>query len=91
MMWRIWSIVITILFAVSLPKQSAAQRKILKGIVKDRQSDEPIPFASVVFKISRQGTLTDSSGIFAFDYNGNAADTLFVTSVGYKPAALVIP
>ena len=91
MMWRIWSFVITILFVVSLPKQSTAQRKMLKGIVKDRQSDEAIPFASVVFKVSRQGTLTDSSGIFSFDYNGNAADTLFVTSVGYKPAALVIP
>lgn len=92
-MWRIWSIVISIslLFAGLLPKQSFAQRKILKGIVKDRQSDEAIPFASVVFKISGQGTLTDSSGNFAFDYNGTAPDTLFVTSVGYKPAALIIP
>ena len=92
-MWRVWSIIISIslFFAVLLPKQSCAQRKILKGIVKDRQSDEAIPFASVVFKISRQGTLTDSSGSFSFNYTGNAADTLFVTSVGYKPAALVIP
>jgi hypothetical protein len=63
----------------------------LKGVVKDRQRDEAIPFALVVFKVTGQGTLTDASGNFDFNYNGSTADTLFVTSVGYKPAALVIP
>ena len=79
------------LFVAMRPEESSAQRKILKGIVKDRQSDEAIPYASVVFKLSRQGTLTDSSGIFSFEYNGSGLDTLLVTSVGYTSLAMVVP
>jgi hypothetical protein len=41
----------------------------LKGFVKDRQRDEAIPFALVVFKVTGQGTLTDASGNFDFNYN----------------------
>ncbi len=91
-MWmRIFIIAIIYLVWSSLsPSISFSQSKILKGVVKDRQSDEAIPFASVVFKVSSQGTLTDSSGNFSFVYTGSATDTLFVTSVGYKPIALVI-
>jgi hypothetical protein len=41
---------------------SMAQGKRLSGVVKDKQSDEPIPFASVEFKLSKKGVLTDSAG-----------------------------
>jgi len=45
------------------------QVKILKGVVLDKQSDEPITFASVVFKVSGGGILTDSIGRFSFPLN----------------------
>jgi hypothetical protein len=39
-----------------------AQQKIISGLVKDSHSEETIPFASVSFKNSTVGKLTDSSG-----------------------------
>ncbi|MBY0481121.1 MAG: DUF5686 and carboxypeptidase regulatory-like domain-containing protein [Chitinophagaceae bacterium] len=67
-----------------------AQTKRLAGVIKDKQSDEPIPFASVVFKLSKKGALTDSAGRFSLDYEAVFAnDSLLVQSVGYK--ALVLP
>lgn len=61
-----------------------AQQKVLKGVVLDKQSDEPIPFASVIFKKSGRGMLTDSLGQFMFILNSWADnDTLEINSVGY--------
>ncbi len=67
-----------------------AQGKRLSGVVKDKQSDEPIPFASVEFKLSKKGVLTDSAGKFSVDQQGVlSTDSVTVMSVGYKK--LVIP
>lgn len=67
-----------------------AQEKILRGEVLDKQSDEPIPFASAVFRVSGRGRLTDSLGRFELPVGSWATgDTLEITSVGYKP--LLIP
>lgn len=67
-----------------------AQTKRLSGVVKDKQSDEPIPFASVVFKLSHKGVLTDSAGRFSIDYDGRLMnDSITVQSVGYK--SLILP
>src|ERR1700704_3659431 len=87
----------------SIPKQTAtliifsliaisvcSQTKILSGIVRDSHSDEHIPFASVSFKNTKAGKLTDSSGSFTFYYTKWPSDTLFITSVGYQPFTYVI-
>lgn len=61
------------------------QVKVLKGVVLDKQSDEPIPFASVVFKVSGRGILTDSVGRFNFQLNSwPVGDTLQILNVGYN-------
>lgn len=61
------------------------QVKVLKGIVLDKQSDEPIPFASVVFKVSGRGMLTDSVGRFNFQLGSwPVGDTLQILNVGYN-------
>ena len=73
-------------FAVTLD----AQKKIISGLIRDFHSDEPIPFASVVFKGSTTGALTDSAGRFAFFLNRWPSDTLEVTCVGYQPFRLYI-
>lgn len=68
-----------------------AQPKRLTGIIKDKQSDEPIPFASVVFKLSKRGVLTDSAGRFSLDYDAVLVnDSVTVQSVGYKQLVLPI-
>ena len=71
-----------------------SQEKKITGFVRDRQSDEPIPFASVVLKVNGRGTLTDTAGSFSFDAGKlSKADTLRISSVGYKiiniPVALL--
>ena len=73
---------------------SYAQVRKITGFVKDRQSDEPIPFASVVLKVFGRGALTDSTGKYTLELNKwNPNDTLRILSVGYKivsiPASLV--
>jgi len=68
---------------------SQAQVKILKGVMLDKQSDEPIPYASVVFKKSNTGVLSDSIGRFTFNLKARPVDdTLEITSVGYTPALI---
>src|SRR6476660_8984287 len=76
--------IILLLFFAGI-NSTYAQARILKGVVLDKQSDEPIPFASVVFKISGRGVLTDSVGRFEFQLNTlPLGDTLQVLNVGYK-------
>ncbi len=68
----------------------SGQGKVLRGLVQDASSEERIPFASVQFKNTTIGKLTDSSGSFSF-YLGNwPSDTLEITCVGYQPFLLVI-
>lgn len=79
-------LLIILLCSIILP----AQNKKLSGVIKDKQSDEPIPFASVVFKLSKKGVLTDSAGRFSVDFEGvKNSDSITVQSVGYK--TLILP
>ncbi len=67
------------------------QLKKVSGIVRDKQSDEPIPFASAVFKLSGQGMLTDSLGRFSLAQGSwHAGDTLQIISIGYKTTLIPI-
>ncbi len=62
-----------------------AQTKIIRGIIQDSHSEERVPFASVSFKNTTVGKLTDSSGAFTFYLNEWPSDTLEITCVGYQP------
>jgi len=67
-----------------------AQKKIISGQIRDFHSDEPIPFASVYFKGTTTGMLSDSAGSFLFTLNHWPSDTLLITCVGYQPYKLYI-
>ncbi len=69
---------------------SSAQKKILSGIIKDAHSEENIPFASVSFKNTTVGKLSDSAGFFSFYLQQWPGDTLEITCVGYQPFRLLI-
>ena len=60
-----------------------AQTKILSGFIKDDHADEAIPFASIGFKGSTIGRLSDSSGKFMFRFSQWPSDTLLVTYAGF--------
>ena len=74
-----------LLFSLGIAQFVSAQQKSISGVVKDIHSEEPIPFASVQFKNSGIGKLTDSAGTFTFYLNEWPSDTLEITCVGYQP------
>lgn len=63
---------------------SAAQNKILIGQIREANSGEAIPFASVRFAGSGIGKLADSAGYFRFAFDAWPTDTLEITSVGFQ-------
>jgi hypothetical protein len=69
---------------------TTAQQKIISGIVTDSHSEERIPFASVSFRHTTVGKLTDSSGSFIFYLANWPSDSLEITCVGYQPFKLRI-
>jgi len=84
-------LLILLLISIIALNNIAAQTKIIKGLVKDGHSDEFLPFASVQFKNTTVGKTTDSSGAFIFYLNKWPSDTLFITSISYKPFLFIIP
>src|SRR5574338_76073 len=69
---------------------ACGQTKIISGVVKDSHSEEPVPFASVLFKNTKVGKLTDSAGGFSFYLDKLPSDTLLITCVGYQPFLYII-
>src|SRR6187455_827138 len=78
---------IIFLFISFAPK---AQQKMISGVIKDSHSEEIIPFASISFKNSTVGKLSDSSGSFTFYLSKWPSDTLDITCVGYQPYRYII-
>ncbi len=66
------------------------QIRSIRGTVQDSHSEERVPFASVSFKNSTVGKLTDSSGYFTFYLDQWPSDTLEITCVGYQPFRYII-
>lgn len=67
-----------------------AQQKILKGNLRDSHSEEVIPFASVYFKGTSIGKVSDSAGLFSFIFSQWPGDTLMITCVGYQPYYYIV-
>jgi len=77
--------ILFVIFAFVFALDASSQIKKINGVVRDKQSDEPIPFCSVVFKISGKGVLTDTAGRFSFESDKwSDNDTLRISSVGYN-------
>lgn len=78
------------LLLTTLLQTAHGQNKVLKGIIRDVHSDERIPFASISFKKSSIGRLSDSAGYFVLRFEEWPADTLVITYVGYQDYLLPI-
>jgi hypothetical protein len=62
-----------------------AQTKI-GGKVMD-EFNEPIAFANVIFKNSKEGIITDENGKFYFESKENY-DTVVISFIGYEPVEI---
>jgi hypothetical protein len=86
-------VLLWLLFIVicSVPMWVQGQTKAIRGEILDKQSDEPIPFATVKFLLHGGGELTDSLGRFSISLgNISLKDTLRITSVGYTPMQIPV-
>lgn len=80
------SLIIIILSTINV----FSQKKIFEGVVRDKHSEETLPFASVSFLGTTIGKLTDSAGYFIFSLSNWPSDTLEITTVGYQPYQFVL-
>lgn len=55
------------------------------GVVKDKNTGEGIPFATVFFLGSDVGTSADIDGKFSLSFDKQPGDSLRVTAIGYTP------
>lgn len=78
------------IFSFFITGITLGQGRILAGTVKDAHSEEPVPFASVQFKNTTTGKLTDPSGNFVFHLDELPSDTLLITCVGYQPFLYIL-
>jgi hypothetical protein len=90
---------ITVLFVLFLfqPNRSNAQSKKIdnkaliqfSGVIIDIDSLQPIPFANVIIRTERRGTVADYYGFFSFV--AMKGDTIDFINIGYKPVSYIIP
>ncbi|MFI5132728.1 MAG: DUF5686 family protein [Chitinophagales bacterium] len=85
-----YKVLLLLIAAFSVASFARGQKKIISGVVKDSHSEERVPFASVSFKNSTIGKLSDSAGTFSFYLNDWPSDTLEITCVGYQPFIFII-
>ena len=75
-----------LLFIACIPLASSAQtenRKRIYGKIKDKATNESLPYASVRIRKTTQGCSSDNYGYFSF-FAQSLSDTLVISSIGYK-------
>lgn len=90
MAWKLMCKSICILLFVLSGLVANAQIRKITGYVQDAHSEERIPFASVQFRKTTTGVLTDVNGNFSMVLERWPSDTLVVTYVGYEDFYLPI-
>ncbi|TAJ15733.1 hypothetical protein DMA11_00595 [Marinilabiliaceae bacterium JC017] len=64
---------------------------VIKGCVKDKENNEPIPFVSIQLTGSNMGTAGNESGVFIFNIpHGEKTDSLTFSGLGYGQEKVAI-
>ncbi|MDR2497261.1 MAG: DUF5686 and carboxypeptidase regulatory-like domain-containing protein [Tannerellaceae bacterium] len=79
------------LYLLALPgiRVQAQNTIIATGIVRDSVTNEPIPFASVVFENSLIGDMTDDNGSFSLKNDKNLTQLAF-SCLGYEKKTIIL-
>ncbi|MFB6456457.1 DUF5686 family protein [Chitinophaga sp. Hz27] len=81
-----WVVLFCLLLSV---KQVRAQHiPTINGKVVNKFTEEPLPYATVYWKVTGNGVMTDSAGNFQLARSSRKNDTLIVRYVGYEVKAL---
>lgn len=62
----------------------------ISGLVKDKKTGQPIPFATIFFPKSPIGIPGDDDGKFLLEFNDFPGDTLKVQAIGYIEYSLLV-
>jgi Family of unknown function (DUF5686)/CarboxypepD_reg-like domain len=84
--WSNYLPAINILIILSFSLNSSSQvpgKTIIKGMVEDALTGNPMPYVSVFLKGTTVGTLTDSTGKYRIETDSQATTLLF-SFIGYK-------
>ena len=57
----------------------------VKGFIIDAETNEPIAFATIMVKSTKEGAVTDENGSFSLNDLCGSGHTLICSCVGYKP------
>ena len=82
------SITICLLLVFGLNQSLSAQT--LSARIQDKETSEPVAFASVFFSNTSIGTTSDSSGYFRLNMNGLREVDLVISHLSYKIKSLRI-
>lgn len=77
------------LLPVSLLVISTAHAQSFTARVIDQQTEEPIPFATVITG-ENQGVIANEEGVFNVNLDGVASDSLYLSSMGYEKKGISI-
>ncbi len=73
------------LLVIAFPMLSVfAQTRNISGVVRDSETNEPLPFVNVVIKNTTIGTITDTAGVFLLKTSSLEAN-LVISTLGYQP------
>ncbi|HDP76414.1 MAG TPA: carboxypeptidase-like regulatory domain-containing protein [Bacteroidales bacterium] len=87
-MKRLLSVIFIVFVTANLAFGQGQITKV-RGKVLDAQTNEPLPYVNVTFKNTTQGNITSEKGEFFLE-SRTATDTLLVSFIGYKPAAIKV-
>lgn len=80
-----------ILFILSTIQLIGQNQFLLSGTVIDKDSDEALPFSTVVYQNKMIGTISDIDGGFTLSIlDASEIDSLFISFVGYKTIGITI-
>ena len=70
----------------ALTRGSEGHEKILKGVIKDKKTNLPLPFVNLGILNKDKGTTTNTKGEFKLTIpESNINDTLRISMIGYEP------
>ncbi len=82
------SLLIALLFFVGL--SNAQTNNLIKGMVLNGFTKEPIPYASLHWKIAKNGVVTDSLGNYTINLSKFPHDSLIISYVGFERSKFAI-
>ncbi len=81
-----------ILFLIGFSFNLTSQNQFsISGVIFDKKTKNPLPFASVVYVKKSLGSTSDINGNFSFTiFNAKKTDTILISHIGYKTLKLQV-